>query len=97
MVQTGNQLPAGPSPFAVKVLAKVDIAFLFAKSVECLQSRRTGDWEAVKKARDIFYEIARRVMAAREQNPLDPEEDSASSLLEERNSEGKPLDKDHLR
>ncbi|KAK2790885.1 hypothetical protein FQN52_005330 [Onygenales sp. PD_12] len=35
-------------------------------------------------------------MVAREQNPLDPEEDPSSSLLEEIDSEGKPLDKDHL-
>lgn len=61
-----------------------------------VQSWRTGDWDAVKKASDGFYEIARGVVAAREEHALDPEEDPASSLLLERDHDGNPLDKYHL-
>lgn len=61
-----------------------------------VQSWRTGDWEAVKKASDGFYVIARDVMADRRQTLRDPEEDPASSLLLEKDSEGNSLDEFHL-
>lgn len=61
-----------------------------------VQSWRTGDWDAVKKASDGFYVIARNVMADRKANPRDPQEDPASSLLVEEDSEGNALNYDHL-
>jgi cytochrome P450 len=61
-----------------------------------VQSWRTGDWEAVKRASDAFYVIARDVMADRRKNPRDPEEDPASSLLLERDAEGNLLDEFNL-
>jgi cytochrome P450 len=61
-----------------------------------VQSWRTGDWEAVKKASDGFYVIARDVMADRRKQMRDPEEDPASSLLMETDAEGQPLDEFHL-
>jgi cytochrome P450 len=61
-----------------------------------VQSWRTGDWEAVKRASDAFYVIARDVMADRRKNPRDPESDPASSLLLETDGEGNPLDEFNL-
>jgi cytochrome P450 len=61
-----------------------------------VQSWRTGDWKAVKKASDGFYVIARDVMAERRKEMKDPEEDPASSLLMERDQDGNPLDEFHL-
>ncbi|KAK2800354.1 hypothetical protein FQN50_008170 [Emmonsiellopsis sp. PD_5] len=73
---------------------------LMARTMDYIAQRstswRTGDWDGVKKAGDGFYEIARQVMAACEQNSLNPEENSDSSLLEEGDSKGEPLNKDHL-
>ncbi|KAF2422464.1 putative cytochrome P450 [Tothia fuscella] len=61
-----------------------------------VQSWRTGDWEAVKRASDAFYVIARDVIADRRVNPRDPEEDPASSLLLERDAQGELLDEFNL-
>ncbi|KAE9968144.1 hypothetical protein BLS_005994 [Venturia inaequalis] len=61
-----------------------------------VQSWRTGDWEAVKKASDGFYVIAKDVMADRRHTPRNPEEDPASSLLLETDTEGNPLDEYNL-
>lgn len=57
---------------------------------------RTQDWKLVKSSSDMFYEIARRVIASRKENLLDPEEDPASSLLMERDCNGNPLDDENL-
>lgn len=57
---------------------------------------RTQDWKLVKSSSDMFYEIARRVIASRKGNLLDPEEDPASSLLMERDCNGNPLDDENL-
>jgi len=43
-----------------------------------------------------LYDIARAVLADRRENPRDPEEDPASSLLLERNSKGERLEEIHL-
>ncbi|KAF2105622.1 cytochrome P450 [Lophiotrema nucula] len=70
---------------------------LLAESVNpFVQSWRTGDWGAVKRASDSFYKIARRVVAAREVTPMKPEEDLASSLLLECDHDGQPLDNSPL-
>jgi cytochrome P450 len=61
-----------------------------------VQSWRTGDWDAVKKASDAFYVIARDVMADRRKNPRDPESDPASSLLLEKDADGNLLDEFNL-
>jgi cytochrome P450 len=61
-----------------------------------VQSWRTGDWDAVKRASDGFYEIARRVVAARRKTPLNPEEDPASSLILEHDHDGKPFTDENI-
>ncbi|KAK1755385.1 hypothetical protein QBC47DRAFT_299516 [Echria macrotheca] len=43
-----------------------------------------------------LYEIAGEVLADRRENPRNPEEDPASSLLLEKNSNGEPLEEVHL-
>ena len=58
-------------------------------------------WRAQEKERVGFYSeklyvIARDLLANRKLAPRDPDEDPASSLLLERDSEGKPLDEVHL-
>jgi cytochrome P450 len=73
-----------------------DSAALAANVNPFVQSWRTGDWDAVKKSSDGFYEIARRVLAARDGHLLDPDEDPASSLLMERDADGNPLDQFNL-
>lgn len=57
---------------------------------------RTGDWATVKKWSDTWYSIANRVVAARKENPLDPEIDPASSLLLERDRDGNALEEEHI-
>ncbi|GAB1206272.1 hypothetical protein APSETT445_004957 [Aspergillus pseudonomiae] len=57
---------------------------------------RTQDWALVKSSSDMFYEIARRVIASRKDKLLDPEEDPASSLLIERDHDGNALDDHNL-
>jgi cytochrome P450 len=57
---------------------------------------RTGDFDTVKKWSDEWYNIAKRVVAARKENPLDPEVDPASSLLLERDKNGNPLEEEHI-
>ncbi|KAE8337095.1 hypothetical protein BDV24DRAFT_167637 [Aspergillus arachidicola] len=57
---------------------------------------RTQNWALVKSSSDMFYEIARRVIASRKDQLLDPEEDPASSLLIERGHDGNPLDDHNL-
>ena len=61
-----------------------------------VQSYRNGNWAAVRKASDEFYDIARRVVADRKANMRNPEEDPASSLLAERDHNGEPLEEEHL-
>ncbi|KAF2396712.1 cytochrome P450 [Trichodelitschia bisporula] len=61
-----------------------------------VQSWRGGEWEFVLRASQAFYKVAEGVMEDRRTNPRDPEEDPASSLLLERDSEGKELDPYHL-
>lgn len=61
-----------------------------------VQSWRGGNWDYVKKASDEFYNIARGVIADRKKKLRDPEDDPASSLLTERDSDGKELDEFHL-
>ncbi|KAK4149608.1 cytochrome P450 [Chaetomidium leptoderma] len=43
-----------------------------------------------------LYDIARALLADRREHPQDPEQDPASSLLLERNSNGEPLEEIHL-
>lgn len=77
-------------------LDEKDSAALAANVTPFVQSWRTGDWDAVKKSSDGFYEIARKVVADRRKEPMNPEEDPASSLLLERDSNGEPLEEAHL-
>jgi cytochrome P450 len=57
---------------------------------------RKQDAENVTKHSNILYDIARELLADRRQNPRDPEEDPASSLLQERDATGKQLEEVHL-
>jgi cytochrome P450 len=57
-----------------------------------VQAWRTGVWDVVKQTSDKWYGLARDVIADRKKQLRDPEEDPASSLLLERDSDGNPLD-----
>lgn len=57
---------------------------------------RMMDGETVTKESEKLYHIARGLLEDRRQNPRDPEEDPASSLLLEKNSKGEPLEEIHL-
>lgn len=57
---------------------------------------RLQDGETITRESEKMYEIARQLLADRRENPRDPDEDPASSLLLERDSEGKPLEEIHL-
>ncbi|KAH8895354.1 cytochrome P450 [Thozetella sp. PMI_491] len=61
-----------------------------------LNAWRMQDGETVTANSTIMYEIARDLLADRQVNPRDPEEDPASSLLLERDAEGNPLSEEHL-
>ena len=51
--------------------------------------------EDVTRHSQRLYDIARNLLDDRRQNPRDPEEDPASSLLQERVN-GQPLEAEHL-
>ncbi|EAQ84466.1 hypothetical protein CHGG_08480 [Chaetomium globosum CBS 148.51] len=57
---------------------------------------RQRDGEKTTHFSTQLYDIARAVLADRRENPRDPEEDPASSLLLERDSRGEPLEEIHL-
>jgi cytochrome P450 len=57
---------------------------------------RAMDKENVGKYSEELYGIAKNLLANRRAEPRDPEEDPASSLLLEKDSDGKPLDEVHL-
>ncbi|KAK3292030.1 cytochrome P450 [Chaetomium fimeti] len=57
---------------------------------------RRMDGEKTTQFSTQLYDIARALLADRRENPRDPEEDPASSLLLERNSSGEPLEEIHL-
>lgn len=57
---------------------------------------RRMDGEEVTKESEKLYQIARSLLADRRENPRDPEEDPASSLLLERDGKGEPLDEVYL-
>ncbi|KAK6196499.1 hypothetical protein LQW54_011492 [Pestalotiopsis sp. IQ-011] len=75
-------------PDTAPVLAKAAAAWLNAW--------RLQDGETVTTNSMKMYQIARDLLADRRQNPRDPEEDPASSLLLEVDAEGKPLNEEHL-
>src|SRR5262249_36561022 len=77
-------------------LDEADSATLVESFSPFVYAFRTGDWDTVKKWSDAWYGIARRVVAARKENPLDPELDPASSLLLERDKNGNPLEEEHI-
>ena len=76
------------SPKESKLLVQSFSPFIYAW--------RTGDFDTVKKWSDAWYYIAKRVVAARKENPLDHEVDPASSFLSERDKNGNPLEEDHI-
>jgi cytochrome P450 len=57
---------------------------------------RQRDGEKTTHFSTQLYDIARTVLADRRDNPRDPEEDPASSLLLEKNGSGEPLEEIHL-
>jgi cytochrome P450 len=74
-----------------------DIAPKLAKtSAAWLNAWRMQDGETVTANSTRMYDIARDLLADRRVNPRDPEEDPASSLLLEKDSEGNPLTEEHL-
>lgn len=61
-----------------------------------LNAWRMRDADTVTANSAIMYGIARNLLEDRRKNPRDPELDPASSLLQERDAEGKPLSDEHL-
>lgn len=61
-----------------------------------LNAWRMRDAETVTANSTRMYEMARAVLADRRDNPRDPEEDPASSLLLETDAQGRPLSEEHL-
>lgn len=61
-----------------------------------LKAWRLQDAETTVANSTRMYDIARALLEDRRQNPRDPEEDPASSLLLERTSDGQPLSEEHL-
>jgi cytochrome P450 len=57
---------------------------------------RKQDGERVTQESNKLYEIARQLLVDRRENPRDPEEDPASSLLLEKDHDGQPLEEIHL-
>jgi cytochrome P450 len=74
-----------------------DIAPKLAKTAAAwLNAWRLQDGATVTANSTIMYQIARDLLADRRQNPRDPEEDPASSLLLEKDPEGNTLNEEHL-
>ncbi|KAF2418898.1 putative cytochrome P450 [Tothia fuscella] len=74
-----------------------DTAPLLAETAAAwVNAWRKQDGENVTKNSNVLYDIARQLLADRRKHPRDPEEDPASSLLLERDSEGEPLEEIHL-
>lgn len=61
-----------------------------------LNAWRVQDAETVAANSAKMYDIARDLLASRRDDPRDPEEDPASSLLLERHADGTPLSEEHL-
>lgn len=77
-------------------LDAADSDLLLESFASFVYAYRTGDWDTVKKWSDSWYGIAKRVIAARKENPMDPEMDPASSLLLEKDKNGVPLEEEHI-
>ena len=92
--------------FAANFVARVEAEWLnleegtapvLAKAASAwLNAWRVQDSEKVTANSTKMYDIARQLLAERRENPRDPEEDPASSLLLERHSDGSPLSEEHL-
>jgi cytochrome P450 len=75
----------------------IDVAPKLAKTAAAwVDAWRRMDGEQVTKNSEVLYDIARNVLADRRQRPRDKEEDPASSLLLEKDSNGFPLKEEHL-
>lgn len=61
-----------------------------------LNAWRMQDGATVTENSTKMYQIARELLADRRVGPRDPEDDPGSSLLLERDGEGKPLSEEHL-
>lgn len=74
-----------------------DTAPLLAKTAAAwVDAWRLQDGEKVTHESNKLYEIARQLLADRRDNPRNPEEDPASSLLLEKDQDGRPLEETHL-
>jgi cytochrome P450 len=75
----------------------VDLAPKLARTAAAwVNAWRVQNGEEVTRNSEILYGIARQVLADRRENPRDPEEDPASSLLLEKEPNGEPLREEHL-
>lgn len=74
-----------------------EIAPKLAKTAAAwLNAWRMRDAETTTANSMKMYDIARSLLADRRENPRNPEDDPASSLLLEKDSEGNPLSEEHL-
>ncbi|EMD01041.1 hypothetical protein BAUCODRAFT_144616 [Baudoinia panamericana UAMH 10762] len=100
--RTGDICSDFAGPFAAWVEAEwlnltPDKAPLLAKTAASwIDAWRRMDRDATTLHSTTLYGMAEELLEDRRQNPRDPEEDPASSLLLEKDSEGKPLDNVHL-
>lgn len=72
-------------------IPQADAADLKERSERYADALHRGDYETLKQESDALYAHARRVVAARKEAPLDPEEDVTSALLAAE-IDGEPLD-----
>lgn len=92
--------------FAARFVARLEVEWLNLESgvapglavtaANWLNAWRMQDGETVTKESTKIYQIAQELLADRRINPRAPEEDPASSLLLERDAQGKPLSEEHL-
>lgn len=76
---------------------EMEVAPRLAKTAAAwLNAWRMQDKETVTANSSVMYDIARDLLADRRKNPRDPEQDPASSLLLEKDTEGNPLSEEHL-
>lgn len=71
------------------------VTWLAQTATAWVEAWRRQDGEAVSLHSERMYEVARWLVADRRENPRDPREDPASSLLSER-VDGQELDEEHM-
>lgn len=69
---------------------------LAATSAAWVNAWREQNAEETSRNSAKLYDIARALFASRKESPRDPEQDPASSLLQENGADGEPLSEELL-